>query len=130
MDSSLPTRGQIERTLSQRIQALYRTQLGHQPGKITCQLVEEKLTILIENSLTQAEQILAEEGQTQLAAEVRTQLDQAVRPKLKMLIEEILNVSVLDLLSDATLATGRTGIIAVLAGSPDMRTSGVLRQPQ
>ena len=47
MDSSYPTRGQLERTLSQRIQALYRNQLEHQPSRVTCQLFDEKLAIIL-----------------------------------------------------------------------------------
>ncbi len=121
MSNQVLTRGQAERNLSQKIQALYRSQLGHQPGKITCQLFDEKLAIIIEDSVTQPEQLLAEEGRIELAEQVRADLDQAIRPQLRMLIEEILEVDVLDLLSDATLATGRTGIIAVLKAPPEFR---------
>lgn len=109
--------------LSQRIQSLYRSQLGHQPGKITCQLFDEKLAIVIENSVTQPEQLLAEEGRVELAEQVRADLDSAIRPHLKALIEEILDVEVLDLLSDATLQTGRTGMIVVLESPPEVRAS-------
>ena len=49
-DSSAPTIGQLERKLSQKIGALYREQLGHQIGKVTCQLLDTKLTIIIEDS--------------------------------------------------------------------------------
>jgi uncharacterized protein YbcI len=84
--------------------------------------LNEKLIILIEDSITQPEQILAEEGQIKLAQEVRSELDDAIQPHLKALIEEVLNVKVVDLLSDATLETGRTGAIVVLAESPTMRS--------
>jgi uncharacterized protein YbcI len=56
-----------------------------------------------------------------LAQQVRSELDEAIQPQLKALIEEVLDVEVLDLLSDATLQTGRTGIIAVLALTPEVR---------
>lgn len=120
-ESSKPTRGQLERTLSQRLQALYREQLGHQPSKVTCQLFDEKLAIIVENSITPPEQLLADRGQAELAEQVRSQLDKAIQPQLKALIEEVLDVTVLDLLSDATLETGRTGIIAVLEVTPEVR---------
>jgi uncharacterized protein YbcI len=120
-ESSKPTRGQLERTLSQRLQALYREQLGHQPSKVTCQLFDEKLAIIVENSITPPEQLLADRGQAELAEQVRSQLDEAIQPQLKALIEEVLDVTVLDLLSDATLETGRTGIIAVLEVTPEVR---------
>ncbi len=120
-ESSKPTRGQLERTLSQRLQSLYREQLGHQPSKVTCQLFDEKLAIIVENSITPPEQLLADRGQAELAEQVRSELDEAIKPKLKTLIEEVLEVTVLDLLSDATLETGRTGIIAVLDVTPEVR---------
>jgi uncharacterized protein YbcI len=125
MTASTPTRGQIERTLAQRIQALYREQLGHRTGKVTCQLFDEKLAIVIEDSITQPEQLLAQEGREELAEKVRSDLDAALQPQLRVLIEEVLEVSVLDLLSDATLETGRTGMIAVLSVAPQVRSPAV-----
>ena len=47
MTEQLPTRGQLERTLSQRIQAFYRQQLGHQPSKVICQIFESKIAIIL-----------------------------------------------------------------------------------
>jgi uncharacterized protein YbcI len=120
-ESSKPTRGQLERLLSQRLQALYRDQLGHQPGKVTCQIFDEKVALIIEDSITPPEQLLADRGQADLAQQVRSELDEAIKPGLKALIEDVLGVSVVDLLSDATLETGRTGIIAVLEVSPEVR---------
>lgn len=121
MDSSNPTRGQVERTLSQRIQALYRTQLGHQPSKVTCQIFDTKVAIVLEDAITPPEQLLVNSGQERLAEQVRSDLDKAIQPQLKALIEEVVGVPVIDLLSDATLETGRTGTIAVLANLPQLR---------
>ena len=121
MTEILHTRGQLERKLSQEIQALYRHHLGHLPSKVTCQLFDAKLAVIIEDSITNAEQILIEEGQNNLAEEVRSSLDKAIQPELKQLIETIAEVEILDLLSDATLDTGRTGIIAVLNHTPKVR---------
>lgn len=115
------TVGQLERELSQRLQALYRDQLGQRPSKATCQVFDSKVAIVLEGSVTQPEQLLAEEGQTELAEQVRADLDQALRPRIQELIESVLQVEVLDLLSDATLNTGRTGIIAVLSKTPTVR---------
>jgi uncharacterized protein YbcI len=56
-----------------------------------------------------------------LAEQVRSELDDAIQPQLKALIEEVLGVSVVDLLTDATIETGRTGIIAVLEDTPEVR---------
>ncbi|MGL4883890.1 MAG: DUF2294 domain-containing protein [Waterburya sp.] len=121
MTEDLLTRGQLERKLSQNIQAFYRRHLEHQPSKVTCQLFDSKLAIIIENSITSTEQILVDEGKNDLAQKVRSHLDDAIQPDLKQLIEETADVEVLDLLSDATLSTGRTGIIAVLSETPKVR---------
>lgn len=121
MDTSYPTRGQIERTLSQRIQALYRTQLEHQPSQVICQIFDGKIAIILEDSITQPEQLLVDNGQEELAEQVRSKLDDALEPQLKALIEEVVGVSVIDLLSDAKLATGRTATIVILAETPQVR---------
>ncbi len=121
MTNNIPTRGQLERKLSQEIQAFYRRHLGHRPSKVTCQLFDAKLAIIIEDSITSAEQLLVEEGKNKLAEKVRSNLDDAIKPKLKQLIEKIAKTQVIDILSDATLDTGRTGIIAVLSDTPEMR---------
>lgn len=130
MAENLSTRGQLERELSQKIQAFYRHHLGHQPSKVTCQIFNEKLVIILEDSITTAEQLLLQEGKEELAGEVRSNLDEAVQPELKQVIAEILDVEVIDILSDATLDTGRTGIIAVLAETPKMRNSNSQLKPK
>ena len=115
------TVGQIERELSQKVQALYKKHLGHQPSKVSAQLFSKKLVVVLEDSVTQPERLLIEEGQTQLAEKVRADLNEAMQPQIKLLVESILGVTVLDLLSDAALDTGRTGIIAVLSDAPVVR---------
>lgn len=115
------TRGQLQRTLSQQIQKLYREQLDHSSGKITCRLFDDKLAIIIEDSLTQPESLLLEEGDVSLAKQVRSDLDEMLRPKLINVIESVLDRQVNDILSDATLATGRTGILVILSDPPQIR---------
>ncbi|MEG4573010.1 DUF2294 domain-containing protein [Microcoleus sp. N3A4] len=118
-----PTRGKLERSLAQGIQALYRSLLGHQTSQALCNLLDNKLIIVIENGLTQPEKLLAQNGQEDLALQVRTQLESALELPLKELIQKILGVGVTDLLSDATLETGRTGTIAILEYPPKFRDS-------
>ncbi len=113
METQNPTRGQLERTISQRIQALYRTKLGHQPTKIVCQIFDEKVAIILEDSVTKPEQLLAQSGREDLAEQVRADLDELLQPQLKAIIEEVMGVTVIDMLSDAKLDTGRSGIIAI-----------------
>lgn len=121
MDSSTPTRGQVERALSQRIQALYRNQLEHQPSRISCQIFDEKVAIILEDSITQPEQLLVNTGQEELAQEVRSEIDEALKPQIQSIIEEVVGVGVVDLLSNAKLDTGRTATVAILAETPKLR---------
>ena len=118
---TFPTRGQLERSLSQQIQALYRNQLGHRPSEVDCELLETKIAIVLEQSVTQPEQLLAEQGKEALVEELHAALDQVLRPQLKSLIEEVVGVPVLDLLIDATIKTERTGMIVILAEAPQVR---------
>ncbi|MGH8001118.1 MAG: DUF2294 domain-containing protein [Brasilonema sp.] len=122
MTTPTPTRGQVERTLAQRIQALYRDQLGHQPDKVICQLSDQNVVVIMENSITQPEQLLAKTGHQELAEKVRSDLDDAIEQQLKALIEETLSVSVIEVLADTTLETSRTGFIAILTEPPTVRT--------
>ncbi|WP_068816752.1 DUF2294 domain-containing protein [Phormidesmis priestleyi] len=124
MNSETQTRGQLERTLSQRIQALYRTQLGQQPSRVQCQIFDGKIVIILEDSITKTEQVLVASGQEELAEQVRDDLDKAFNPQLTELIQEVVGIEVIDVLTDATLKTGRTGTIAVLADVP------LFREPQ
>lgn len=119
--STLPTRGQLERTLSQRIQALYKTELGHQPSRVQCNIADGKVIVVLEDSITKPEQVLLENGQEELAEQVREDLDKAFTPQLTALIQEVIGVKVVDLLSDATFDTGRSGTIAVLETTPQYR---------
>ncbi|MEG3907900.1 DUF2294 domain-containing protein [Microcoleus sp. Pol12B5] len=125
-----PTRGKLERTLSQGIQALYRSQLGHQTSQALCNLLDNKLIIVIENGLTQPEKLLAQNGQQDLALQVRTELESVMELPLKELIQKVLGVGVTDLLRDATLETGRTGTIAILDSAPQVRDSNYKSKTQ
>ncbi|NEO27297.1 MAG: DUF2294 family protein [Kamptonema sp. SIO4C4] len=116
-----PTCGQLERSLSQAIQAFYRDHLGQQPSQVTCQLFANQVAVVIENSITPTEQVLAQDGKEQFAKQVRMELNDVTQPQLQQIIADVLGVQVLDLLSDATLETSRTGVIAVLETTPDVR---------
>ncbi len=120
-EGSKQTVGQMERAISQKMQALYKQHLGHQPSKVTCQLFDSKMAIIIEGSITQPERLLLEDGKADLAEKIRSDLSQAIKPQIKALIEEVLDVEVLDLMSDATIQTARTGIIVVLSETPSVR---------
>jgi uncharacterized protein YbcI len=94
--------------------------------------LDNKLIIVIENAITQPEKLLAQNGQQDLASQVRSQLESVLELPLKDLIKEVLGVGVIDLLSDATLETGRAGTIAILESAPQVRdaTSKSKTQPE
>lgn len=119
--SQMPTRGQLERSLSQCIQALYRKQLGHQPSKVTCRFVDCKLMIIVEDAVTPAERVLAEQAELLLVQRVRNVLDKAFESQLKPLIHDVAGVEGIDMLGDSTVETGRLGVISVLNKVPKMR---------
>ena len=56
------TVGQLERAISQKVQAAYKQHLGHQPKKVSCQMFDSKVVIVLEDSITQPEKILAAAG--------------------------------------------------------------------
>ncbi|MGF1570589.1 MAG: DUF2294 domain-containing protein [Nodosilinea sp.] len=118
-----PTRGQLERTLSQQFQKLYREHLGHSTGKVCCELSENRLTIIVEDSLTQPEKLLLEKSDSKLTEQVRDDLDEAIRPEIIKLVEGVLDQKVADIMSDTTLETGRTGVMVVLADEAEAPTS-------
>ncbi|TVQ09237.1 MAG: DUF2294 domain-containing protein [Leptolyngbya sp. DLM2.Bin27] len=117
----VPTQGQLQRSLSQQFQRLYRQQLNHCPGKITCQVIDEKVMLVIENSVTKPEQVLVENGEAELAKRVREDLSTALRPQIIELIESTLEREVIDVLTDATLTTGRTSLVVILSSPPHLR---------
>ena len=124
--TSKQTLEQLEQNLSERIQVLYLTQLGHQPNKVSCQLIDKTLTIVVENPITQPEQLLVQSGKRELAEQVRFNIHKAFQPQLKVLIEDVIGVELIELVGDSQLHTGRTIIIAILAATPKMITPSTL----
>lgn len=108
----------LERSLATRIQALYLRELAHDPNKVSCNLSNKTLTIIIENTITQPERLLVESGKQEFAELMRFNINKAFESQLKAAIEETLGVSVVDLLGNSKMDTGITSIIAILAATP------------
>ncbi len=117
------TIGQVEREISQRIRSLYNNQLGIRPSQIICHCFDKEIVITIGDSVTQVEQTLIEENYKKLAEEVRLSLNKIIKSRIKDLIEEITDKNVIDVISNSSLTTNRTGIIAILDQSPVVRNS-------
>ncbi|HBB34637.1 MAG TPA: hypothetical protein DDZ80_21095 [Cyanobacteria bacterium UBA8803] len=130
MEVSDLTSGQLESLLSDRIQNLYFNQLKHQLKQVSCQLYGDELIIILENTVTAPEHLLNQSHQKELAEQVRGILDGVIQPQLRALVEEILQVRVVDFLSNTTLDTGRTGVIAILGLEPKMPPPSAAWQKQ
>ncbi len=121
MKTSKSTRGELERSLTQRIQALYFEELGKRPNKVTCQFFDEKLAIVLEEILTRSEEFLLANDCVTLVEEMRSQIDEVMKPQLANLIQEIVGVTVSSVLTDTDLNTKTSGIIALLHETPPVR---------
>ena len=122
-EAARPIYRHLEQSLSQSIQALYVTELGHQPGRVSCQLIEKTLTIVVENPVTRPERFLAEVGKQELAERLRSTIHKSFQPQLKALIEEVVGVQVIDILGNSNLQTALTTVVAVLAAPPRVGNS-------
>lgn len=121
MNKTLPTSGQIERELAQKIQKFYHQELEHLPSKVTCQLFGNQLAIIIEDAVTAVQKTLAnvsDNGNT--IKQLNRAINQTIKSKLKILIQEILEIKVKDILFDSTLKSNLTGAIVVLERIPEV----------
>jgi uncharacterized protein YbcI len=115
-----PTLEQLQQELVQQVVELYRTHLGHELLQVCCNIVDKTVTILAEDSITRLEQFLGENQQVELALQVRSNLLKSLEPHLQLLIEQVIGVSVVDVICNSTLETGRTSIVALLATVPNI----------
>jgi uncharacterized protein YbcI len=121
MAISDPTPGQLERTILQQVQRLYRQRIGQRPSKAICQLFDEKLSVVLWDTISVTEQTLLELGREELVKEVRWQLHEAIKPQLKTLLEEIVGASIVTVLIDSDLSSGFSSITAILDDIPAVR---------
>jgi len=117
------TYGQIERTLSQRIQTTYREQIGHRPSKVICHFFHGKLAIVLENTVSPVERTLIDAGCQKLAQRLRSALDAALKPFLKTLVVDIVGIPIAALLIDSDLESGFSSITVILIDVPPVRSS-------
>ncbi|VEP15635.1 conserved hypothetical protein [Hyella patelloides LEGE 07179] len=118
---SYPTAGQLERTIAQKVRTLYRNQFGHQPSRVDCHLLGNKLVISLEDVITPIEKLLVEAQSSSLVTQVRAFIDEAIKPKLQELVEEISQVRVTNCLYDTAIDSGCAGAIIILANPPQVR---------
>jgi uncharacterized protein YbcI len=103
----------IESLLSQKIKDIYQQQLDHQLKSISYRLFERTLVITLEGTITSPEKLLKNNNHLYLAKQVREAVDNVIHPQIQKIIEEVLNVKVIDFLSDTTIDNDITGAIAI-----------------
>jgi uncharacterized protein YbcI len=121
LEQTLPTKGQLERQLSQTIQSLYRVQFGQLPSKIACHLFADKVAIVAEDTVTTIERLLLDSAKTELAGSIRAAINKAFTVQVKDRIQEILQVGVIDIICDSTVDSGYLGIVVFLENVPEVR---------
>lgn len=119
----LPTRGQLERQISQTLQSLYRNEFGCLPHKISCHLFGDRLAIVAQGVITNVEKILLSKSKLDLAVSIRSAIDEAFVRNMKTEISDILGVEIEDAIADSVLDTGYLGIIVFLKAQPEVRLS-------
>ncbi|MCC0175394.1 DUF2294 domain-containing protein [Waterburya agarophytonicola K14] len=121
MVNTLPTRGEIERNLSQSIQAFYRNQLGCRTDKVSCHLLNEQVAIAIRNPITPLEQLLNNSNEDGFVQNLRDRIDTLIKNDLISTMEKVLGVEVLAMTIKTTVNNNLTGIVALLSQKPELR---------
>ncbi|MDJ0634371.1 MAG: Na-translocating system protein MpsC family protein [Xenococcaceae cyanobacterium MO_188.B29] len=121
MEQTLPTRGEMERSLSQHIQAFYRNKLGCSTGKINCHILNNQVAIAIENSITPIEKMLDNPDDCEFRRDLRNRIDTIVKRELLSELETVLKVKVVDMTINTTLDNNFTGVVVLLSASPLVR---------
>lgn len=127
MEQTILTRGEMERSLSQYVQAFYRERLGCKTRKVSCHILNNKLAIAVENSVTPLEKLLNTYSDSKYTQDLRTRIDAIVKDCLPPKLEEILGVKISSLAIDTTLDQNFTGMLALLEEVPSLRSNRPLK---
>lgn len=109
---------EIKSLLSQRIEAIYQQQLEQKIDNISYKLFDNTLVIILEGIITSPEKLLKDNDYLYLAKNVRKAVDDIINPQIQGIIEEVLDVKVIDFLSDTTIDNNLTGAIAIFEFQP------------
>lgn len=107
----LRTLGYFEKTLGRLVGSLYRNNLGKYPQKITCQVIDNKLVIILEDFISNPAGDFNKE-------QVREIFNSVIRPEIQQLVEEFFQVKVLVYLNDFCLENKVEAIVLILSSSP------------
>ncbi|MGF1542010.1 MAG: DUF2294 domain-containing protein [Pleurocapsa sp.] len=104
----------IKNILSQNIRDIYKNQLKQQLDNISFHLFDGTLIVIIEGTVTCPEKLLKANDRLVLGKQVREAIDRIIQPQIVAAIEQVMNVRVVDFLSDTTIENNCTGAIAIL----------------
>jgi uncharacterized protein YbcI len=104
----------IEYILSKKIQDIYQEQLHHQLENISYKFFDHTLIVILEGAVTSLEKLLTNNNNLHLAQQVRRAIDDLIHPQIKNIIEEVMNVEIIDFMTDTTIDNNITGAIAIL----------------
>ena len=121
MVNAILTRGEMERSLSQSVQAFYRNKLGCRTEKVSCHILNEQVAIAIRNPITPLENLLNNSADDSFVRDLRDRIDTIIKEDLIVIIEEILDVRVIAMTIDTTIHNNLTGIVALLSHKPATR---------
>lgn len=79
MAENIPTIGEMERGISQSIQAFYRNKLGCRVEKVDCHIVNKQVSTTIQNPITPVEKLLYLHAEGQFISELRDRIDRIVK---------------------------------------------------
>ncbi len=108
----------MELILFQKIKDVYQEELEQQLDNISYKLFDRTLVITLEGIETLPEKLLKANNRYDLAQQVRKVIDSVINPQIKNIIEEVLDVKVIDFLSDTTIDNNITGAIAIFEFKP------------
>ena len=104
----------IESILSAKICDIYQDQLNRKPKRVYYRLFDSTLVIILEGTVSSSEKLLNDRERLWLAKQVRNEIDNVVQPQIQDIIEEVLEVEMIDFLSDTIIERDLTGAIAIL----------------
>ena len=108
----------IESILLRKIREIYQDKLDIELDNISYKLFDRTLVITIEGIITSPEKLLQQNDRRDLARQVRKSIDGIIQPQIQKIIEEVLEVKVIDFLSDTTIDNNLTGAIAIFEFKP------------
>lgn len=121
MEKILPTRGQLERQLSQTLQLIYRQQFGHSVSKVSCHIFDNKVAIIAEDTITDIEKSLLGSLQLELVSSIRTVICKTFKVHVKQAIADVLHVEAIELLGSFNIDSGYLSMLVILNNAPEIR---------